>query len=104
MLECSVEGNLYMNALRKKLFLEPIPIPYHNFFFEKKKLLAFLKRYFFVKKVIYFSDYFYLTRIVSQILNKKLFVKFNPHMKLISKLRLFNNQIGPQFLLILKKK
>ena len=104
MLECSVNGLNNMNSIRKSLSLNEIPMPFHNYHFEMDQLLQFLKNYFKIKSVRYFSDYFFLTRIVGPLINKDEPYKYDSLFKELSFMKLIEKQIGPQFLFLLKKK
>ena len=45
-------------------------MPFHNCHFEMEKLLKHLKKYFEISSINYFSDYFYLTRVVGPSINE----------------------------------
>ena len=71
MLECSLDGLESMNSIRKSFSLDSIKMPYHNFHFNMNELLSFLNKYFEVSYKQYFSDYFYLTRIIGHLISNK---------------------------------
>ena len=79
-------------------------MPYHNFHFNMNELLSFLNKYFEVSYKQYFSDYFYLTRIIGPLISKKTPYEHDNMFKKLSSFFLIEKQIGPQFLLLLKKK
>ena len=104
MLECSLDGLDNMNSIRKNFSMEKIPMPFHNYHFVIEKLLEFTENLFEVVIKRYFSDYFFLTRIVGPLLNNKDPYKHDSTFKELSNLKLINKHIGPQFLLVLRKK
>lgn len=62
MLEGFQEGVEELNKIREEFSLKPIDIKWHNLFFNKKKLLSFMKPYFKLEHSRDFSLYFFLTR------------------------------------------
>lgn len=104
MLECSKDGLDNMNSIRNIFSLEKIPMPFHNFYFSMEALQEFIANYFEVLHIRFFSDYFFLTRIVGPLLNNKEPYKHDSIFKELSNLTLINKHIGPQFLLVLRKK
>jgi len=104
MLECSTDGLANMNSIRKLFFLDEIAMPFHNYHFVMDQLLEFLKSYFKVVSWRYFSDYFFLTRFVGPLVEKNEPYKYDHLFKELSSVQVIEKQIGPQFLLLLKKK
>ena len=104
MLECSKDGLDNMNSLRSIFSLDEIPMPLHNYHFVWEQLLEYIENLFEVVEKRYFSDYFFLTRIVGPLLNNKDSNKYDDIFKELSNLTLINKHIGPQFLLVLRKK
>lgn len=73
MLEGSVDGVNQLNKLRKTYGLDPIPVKWHNLFFENKKLKEFLKNNnleLIEKDGL--GDYFFLTRGIRPCFDKDL--------------------------------
>ena len=79
-------------------------MPFHNYHFDLEQLLEFTENLFEVVEQRYFSDYFFLTRIVGPLINNKKPYKHDSTFKELSNLKLINKHIGPQFLLVLRKK
>ena len=104
MLECSLDGLDNMNSIRNIFSLDKIPMPFHNYHFDLEQLLEFTENLFEVVEQKYFSDYFFLTRIVGPLLNNKEPYKYDSIFKELSNLTLIKKHIGPQFLLVLRKK
>ena len=104
MLECSLNGLDNMNSIRNIFSLDKIPMPFHNYHFDLEQLLEFTENLFEVVEQKYFSDYFFLTRIVGPLLNNKEPYKYDSIFKELSDLTLIKKHIGPQFLLVLRKK
>ena len=106
MLECCIEGLDKLNYMRKRIGLEPINEPYHNVYFEFKKLKSFIQKYFYIERIKPFSTYYFLTRIYNQALDAERFTKFDPVAKKFNlSFTIFGSDIiGPQFLMILKKR
>lgn len=106
MLECSLDGLKNLNSLRRKFGLDPLKEPFHNAYFEFKKLRKEVRKYFTVEDSRYFSTYYFLTRVYNQIVDKAGFQRLDVLAKK-SHLRfdfLSSICLGPQFLLVLKKK
>ena len=104
MLECSKDGLDNMNEIRKIFLLDEIPMPFHNLHFSLKMLSEFLEDYFEIVTKTYFSDYFFLTRIVAPYIDKKEPYKFDNAFKDLSSLNLIKKNVSPQFLMLLRKK
>tara|TARA_B100000315_G_C14468083_1_gene536966 strand:+ start:211 stop:957 length:747 start_codon:yes stop_codon:yes gene_type:complete len=104
MLECSKDGLDNMNSMRKIFSLDDIPMPFHNSHFRLEDLIDFVEMYFEVISTRFFSDYFFLTRVVGPLLNKEQPYRYDNLFKELSSFQLINRQIGPQFFLVLKKK
>jgi len=79
-------------------------MPFHNYRFEMDQLIEFIKSYFNIESLRYFSDYFFLTRIVGPFIDRDEPYKYDSLFKELSILQLIEKQIGPQFLFVLKKK
>ena len=73
MLEGSKQGVESLNVFRKILKLPPIPIKWHNLFFDDKRLIKFMtgKKYSLVKEDG-LGTYFFLTRGIRPFFDKKL--------------------------------
>ncbi|MHB8155166.1 MAG: class I SAM-dependent methyltransferase [Candidatus Omnitrophota bacterium] len=106
MLECSLDGLKNLNNLRRKFGLDPLKEPFHNVYFELAKLRKVVGKYFTIEDSKYFSTYYFLTRIYNQIVDKSGFQRLDFlakeshfHFDFLSSICL-----GPQFLLVLKKK
>ena len=67
------------------------------------QLMDYLEDYFEVVDKIYFSDYYYLTRVVGPTISPKNPFKYDNIFKTIASLDLIKNQIGPQFFFHLRK-
>lgn len=107
MLETSLDGLNNLNDLRKKFNLEIIPEPFHNTLFNLEELKNFLKEYFIIEDVKYFSTYFYLTRLYNPLLGQDDAFKYDNLAREMSmdNISLFDSKIiGPQFCMMLKKK
>lgn len=106
MLECSLDGLKNLNSLRRKFGLLPLKEPFHNVYFELKKLRKEVRKYFTVEDSRFFSTYYFLTRAYNQIVDKAGFQRLDVLAK-ESHLRfdfLSSICLGPQFLLVLKKR
>lgn len=105
MLECSKDGLDNLNGLRALSGQNAISEPFHNIYFNKSDLLNYLKDFFEIKKVEYFSTYYFLTRVYNQLLEKKQFSKYDEiARKVQNTIDLFGStQIGAQFLFVLRK-
>ena len=103
MLECSLDGLNNMNSIRDIFSLGKIPMPFHNSHFVMDQLLEFIENHFEVVFSRFFSDYFFLTRIVGPLINNNEPYKHDDLFKKLSSFRLIEKQIGAQFLLVLKK-
>lgn len=106
MLESCKEGLKKMSFMRRKVGLRPINEPFHNVYFQLNSLTKFIKNYFHIEEIKYFSTYYFLTRVYSQLLDKDRFLEFD---KVAKKFQmsldvLGSTIIGPQFLMVLKKK
>ena len=106
MLECSLDGLKNLNSLRRKFGLDPLKEPFHNVYFELKKLRKEVRKYFTIEDTRYFSTYYFLTRVYNPTVDKAGFQKLdvlakNSHLRLDF---LSSICLGPQFLLVLKKK
>lgn len=107
MLETSIDGLENLNQFRKQVYLEPIPEPFHNTLFELSILKTFLEDYFIIEDIVYFSTYFFLTRVYNDTFNFDNIQQYDTNAKMIVDcgLELFNDKIiGPQFCMLLKKK
>ena len=106
MLETCIEGLNNLNSLREKYNLTKIPEPFHNSLFNLTELKLFLEPFFEIKKLEFFSTYFFLTRIYNPSLEYDKFEKFDKTAKAFSSnINLFpETNIGPQFCMLLKKK
>lgn len=63
MLECFEDGRASLNELRRRMGLKPIPLPWHNRFFQHEELDRAVAGLFAVKATIDFSLYFLLSRV-----------------------------------------
>ncbi len=107
MLECCKEGLFNLNSFRALLQMEPLLEPFHNIYFDIADLIKFLGTKFSVEKVENFSTYYFLTRVYNQLLEPENFAKYDHISRVVSdsKVDLFgSNIIGPQFLIVLRKK
>jgi|SRR5208283_849340 len=106
MLECCSEGLNNLNFMRERFDMEPIEEPFHNVYFELSRLSGFIKKYFDIDEIKFFSTYYFLTRIYNQMLDKQKFKEFDVVAKrLHERLDIWGSYIiGPQFLMVLKKK
>jgi SAM-dependent methyltransferase len=107
MLETSIEGLENLNGLRKNANLPSIPAPHHNTLFLLEELKNYLSEYFLIEDVKYFSSYYFFTRVYNQMLQNEDMKKYDIVAKNISLsgIDLFKNQqIGPQFCMLLRKK
>lgn len=66
MIENTNECFTNLNNMRKNVNLEPIPLHWHNFFFDRQKMLNFMKERFKLVKEYDFSLYYFLTRVYTQ--------------------------------------
>jgi len=66
MIENTNEAFLKLNEIRGKVGLEPILQHWHNRFFDREKLLAFMENKFQLLKEHDFSLYYFLTRVYTQ--------------------------------------
>ena len=66
-------------------------------------VLEFIENHFEVVFSRFFSDYFFLTRIVGPLINNNEPYKHDDLFKKLSSFQLIEKQIGAQFLLVLKK-
>lgn len=106
MLECCSEGLNNLNVMRVKTGLEPLKMPFHNVYFNIDALREFVQKYFYIEQTRYFSTYYFLTRVYNQLLTKDKYEEFDTTAKEFHMaLDIFGSQIiGPQFLMILKRK
>lgn len=106
MLECSLDGLRNLNNLRRKFGLVPLEEPFHNLYFELKKLKKEVSKYFTIEDAMFFSTYYFLTRVYNQIVNKDGFQRLDALAKKSHLCFDFLGSLclGPQFLLVLKKK
>lgn len=106
MLECSLNGLNNLNAMRQRQGLPSIREPHHNVYFDLAELLAFLNKLFVVEETVNFSTYYFLTRVYNQVLDAKRYEEFDVVARRFHEsVDLFgSNMLGPQFLLILRKK
>ena len=107
MLETSSDGLKNLNKYRKRFDLDMIPEPFHNTLFNLNELKLFLKEYFIIEDIKYFSTYFFLTRVYNFILDGKNPYKFDNGAKIVSEhnIDFFESEIiGPQFCIMLRKK
>jgi len=73
MLEGSIKGVETLNKLRKEFGLNPIPVKWHNLFFNDKILINFMKKNnFILEKEDGLGEYFMLTRGLRPYFEKKL--------------------------------
>lgn len=106
MLECCMDGLDNLNSFRKNFELEPIKEPFHNKYFNLKILMDYINEYFYVIDVKNFSTYYFLTRVYNQIISKERYTEFDAISKMVhERIDMFGSTIiGPQFLMVLKKR
>jgi ubiquinone/menaquinone biosynthesis C-methylase UbiE len=107
MLETSVEGLINLNSYRSKFGLSVIPEPFHNTLFKLDELKSFLREYFVIEDIKYFSTYFFLTRVYNFLLEGENSYKYDVFARSIEEhnINLFDSEIiGPQFCMLLRKK
>jgi len=109
MLETSIDGLDNLNELRETFKYPKIPEPFHNTLFKLDILKDFLKDFFIVEDIKYFSTYFFLTRVYNLTLDEKEENVFkydiNAKQMAMGNVNLFEeNIIGPQFCMLLKKR
>lgn len=66
MIENTNDSHQALNDMRNQVGLEPIPIHWHNQFFDHDQLLSFLKDNFQLVKTHDYSLYYFLTRVYTQ--------------------------------------
>jgi ubiquinone/menaquinone biosynthesis C-methylase UbiE len=109
MLECFEQGLVFLNELRKNLGLEPLPMPWHNRFFDLNELMAVLKSRFIIKSITDFSLYYLITRLLNELLGLDTSDPMSKQIDTAAKrmekcIRLESlNGIGSQKLLVLQK-
>lgn len=106
MLECCKQGSDSLNHIRKNVGLQSIPEPFHNTYFDFKELKKYIEKYFSIESVRYFSTYYFLTRVYNHLLDGDNYSSFDAiAQKVHLATNIFNlNIIGPQFLMVLKKR
>lgn len=85
MIENTNDAYLALNQMRHQVGLEPIPIHWHNLFFDYNQLMEFLKDKFQLLNSHNFGLYYFLTRVYSQ-----MFLKFVGYGKYAKKDPLFD--------------
>lgn len=68
MCETTLEGAEKLNALRARVGLEGIPIPWHNKPFAEDRLFPFLEKRFHLRDRIDFGLYYFLSRVINPLL------------------------------------
>ena len=68
MLECVEQGRQHLNELRGQVGLEPLPMPWHDLFFDEDQLTPLLRIFFEIVEVVDFSLYYLITRILNPIM------------------------------------
>lgn len=106
MLECCIDGLNNLNTMRQRVGLGEIEEPFHNTYFELNELTGFVSNHFYIEKVKYFSTYCFLTRVYNHLLEQDIVKKFDDVAKAIhlSFDLLGADIVGPQFLMVLRKK
>jgi len=106
MLECSLQGLNNINSYRDKMNLGLLKEPFHNSYFDLKKLLPFIEELFHIKEARSFSSYYFLTRLFSQLCDVSDYNKMDGVARDIQLNTdiLSNEYIGPQFFMVLKRK
>ena len=66
MIENTNDAFRALNDMRRAVDLKPIGLHWHNLFFDYKRLMRFLKKYFDVVAVRDFGLYYFLTRVYVQ--------------------------------------
>lgn len=72
LLECFEEGRRWLNEYRKKVGLSPLPVPWHNLFFNEDQLYPVLDVFFDLLEVVDFSLYYLVTRILNPMMGLNL--------------------------------
>lgn len=106
MLEASSDGRNNVNVMRQMVGLPPIQEPFHNVFFDLNNLISFVQKYFYIDLFEHFSTYYFLTRVYNQLADESHYKQFDAAAYKINNLmNLFGTTIiGPQFLMIVRKK
>lgn len=108
MVENFIEGHKNMNKLRKKLGLQPIPVRWHNLFFNENFLYNAVSRYFNIIAIKNIGSLFYLiTKVVySKLcqLEKKEVDYNHPIYSIAVELEEIAGDFGPLRLVVLQKK
>jgi ubiquinone/menaquinone biosynthesis C-methylase UbiE len=68
MLECVEQGRALLNDMRVKMGVPPIPMPWHNQFFDIDQLISMLRQRFSLVETIDFSLYFLITRLLNPLI------------------------------------
>lgn len=107
MVENFIEGQENFNLVRRKFDLPEIPVREHNFFFQRERLLEYVKDSFLVEEEVNISSTYYL---VSRVIYSKICSEtgvrpdyFDDHHRFASGLP-FCGEFGPVRLLCLKKR
>jgi len=106
MLECCIDGLNNLNTMRGRVGLDRINEPFHNTYFQLNELVSFVSTHFYIEEVKYFSTYYFLTRVCNHLLGqdnvksadgvaKDIHLSFNLSGSIV---------VGPQFLMVLRKK
>lgn len=77
MIENTNDAHFALNDMRYQVGLEPIPIHWHNLFFDYDQLMSFIKDKFHLLNFHDFGLYYFLTRVYTQIFLS--FVGFGKH-------------------------
>lgn len=107
LLETSIDGLENLNNLRTKFGLDSIPEPFHNTMFKLDELKDYLRDYFTIQEIEFFSTYFFLTRVYNPLLKNDDYFKYDVYAKDVAQKTVGffeSNIIGPQFCMLLKKK
>jgi SAM-dependent methyltransferase len=57
-----------LNFMRQKMELRPIKLDWHNLLFKKQELETALEKFLYIKEIIDFGEYYYLSRIIHPLL------------------------------------
>jgi len=103
LLECSIDGLRNLNTLRNQFGLPNIDQPQHNTHFDLQVLTNLVGQFFTPIETVYFSEYFFLTRVVSPLVLDDNYMRHDELLRKLSTEISIETVLSPQFLMVLQK-
>jgi len=105
LLECFVDGLANLNSLRASAQLPELSQPFHNNYLQRHKLVEFCVGKLEIVRIVDFSTYYFLTRVISEYFTPADLTEFDSNSKDVARdIDILQGEfIGPQTLYCLRK-